>query len=112
MFTDAHLVSPRARRLANRESIFVSPTVELELQFLHEIGSIKYRPDQNLEHLSGESGLLACDRPFHAIIQLATQIRWTRDPFDRIIVAQAGLEKNRLVTNDETILEHYPQACW
>ncbi len=112
MFTSAHLVSPRARRLMNRESIFISPMVEFELQFLHEIGRIQYPPHQILEHLAEKSGLLVCDKPFPAVIQLAIQIQWTRDPFDRIIVAQAGLGKNRLVTSDETILKKYPQAWW
>ena len=112
MFTSAHMVSPRARRLINRESLFISPMVEFELQFLYEIGRIKYPPHQILEHLAEKSGLLVCDKPFLAVIQLAMQIKWTRDPFDRIIVAQAGLGKNRLVTSDETILKRYPHSCW
>jgi PIN domain nuclease of toxin-antitoxin system len=112
MFTSAHMVSPRAQRLINRESIFISPMVELELQYLNEIGRIKYRPNQILEHLTEKSGLLICDKPFSAVIQLAKQIIWTRDPFDRIIVAQAGLGKNRLVTNDEIILKQYPHSYW
>jgi PIN domain nuclease of toxin-antitoxin system len=112
MFTAAHMVSPRARRLINRESIFISPMVQFELQFLYEIGRIKYTPHQILEHLAEKSGLLVCEKPFPSIIQLATQINWTRDPFDRIIVAQASLGKNRLVTSDETILKRYPHSWW
>ena len=32
---------------------------------------------------------------------------WTRDPFDRVITAQAALEQDRLITKDRVILEKY-----
>ncbi len=112
MFTSPQMVSPRARRLINRDSIFISPMVELELQFLFEIRRIKYPPQVILNHLMEKSGLLICDKAFSEVINVAKQIQWTRDPFDRIIVAQASLERNRLVTTDTIIQEHYALACW
>ncbi|MEI9811179.1 MAG: hypothetical protein WDO18_00250 [Acidobacteriota bacterium] len=36
--------------------------------------------------------------------------RWTRDPFDRMIVAQARLAKAHLITRDTIIQTHYPKA--
>jgi PIN domain nuclease of toxin-antitoxin system len=40
------------------------------------------------------------------------EISWTRDPFDRIIVANASLENSILVSKDQSILGHYPFARW
>jgi PIN domain nuclease of toxin-antitoxin system len=37
---------------------------------------------------------------------------WTRDPFDRIIVAQARLRGAPLLTKDRTIQTHHAEAFW
>ena len=37
---------------------------------------------------------------------------WTRDPFDRVIVANAALNGNILISKDQNILEHYIHARW
>lgn len=39
-------------------------------------------------------------------------LSWTRDPFDRIIVAPASLNHNILVTKDQSILKNYENAKW
>jgi len=39
-------------------------------------------------------------------------LSWTRDAFDRLIVAQAALDRAALVTRDRLILKHYPKALW
>jgi PIN domain nuclease of toxin-antitoxin system len=36
----------------------------------------------------------------------ALDVGWTRDPFDRLLVAHARLRRWRLATADATILEH------
>ncbi len=55
-------------------------------------------------------GLQVCDLPFEEVAFQATAESWTRDPFDRIIVAQARLAKAVLVTRDVTILANYNKA--
>ncbi|WP_199317478.1 hypothetical protein [Planktothricoides raciborskii] len=37
---------------------------------------------------------------------------WTRDPFDRLIVAHAAVNNNILLTKDRIILANYAQAQW
>jgi PIN domain nuclease of toxin-antitoxin system len=37
---------------------------------------------------------------------------WGRDPFDRLIVAQAKVNEVVLVTKDETIRSNYGLAVW
>ena len=43
---------------------------------------------------------------------MSIQQDWTRDTFDRLIVAQAKTRDASLLTKDRTILEHYPHAVW
>ena len=40
------------------------------------------------------------------------EIDWTRDPFDRLIVAQAIAADGFLLTKDRTILNHSVAALW
>jgi PIN domain nuclease of toxin-antitoxin system len=39
-------------------------------------------------------------------------LTWTRDPFDRMIAAQAVVADAPLLTADETILDNLPLATW
>ena len=106
------LFSPEARGLINADDLLVSPIVNLELQYLFEIGRVKADGDTILGDLSARLGLGICARPFNAIVGKAVALSWTRDPFDRIIVAQAALGENLLISKDEKILANYTQARW
>lgn len=86
--------------------------VRLELQYLHDIGRINPTVDVIMADLAQRTGLTVCDKPFNDVIEQALQILWTRDPFDRTIVAQASVDNNMLVTADQTIHAHYSQARW
>ena len=37
---------------------------------------------------------------------------WTRDPFDRVIVAQAAARDADLLSRDELIGQYYPRVVW
>jgi PIN domain nuclease of toxin-antitoxin system len=39
-------------------------------------------------------------------------MKWTRDPFDRLITAQAALGESTLLTKDDTIRTNYANAVW
>jgi len=101
-----------ALRLLNEEALLISPMAVLELEFLREIGRITVGAEEVLEELSAKLGLEICRQPFERVAREALQIKWTRDPFDRLIVAQAQLAKERLLTKDEAILKNYPKAMW
>ena len=62
--------------------------------------------------LAGDIGLRVCDLPFRTVVDHALAEHWTRDPFDRMIVANAKAVGALLVTKDERILEHYSRAVW
>lgn len=44
--------------------------------------------------------------------QVAADLSWTRDPFDRLISAHAIVANAPLVTADEVIREHLSLAVW
>ncbi len=105
------LLSKEARRLLNRETEYrISPMVLLELEYLNEIGRIRLGARDVLTRLGPLIGLRVCDRPFQDVALQAASESWTRDPFDRIIVAQARLAKAVLVTRDGNILANYNRA--
>ncbi len=105
-------LSAKVRSYINENDIYISPIVSLELQYLLEVKRITPKPQTVISALSEAIGLNVCDKNFYQIAQCAQQYSWTRDPFDRIIVAQAGLNDNILVTKDQTILTHFEHAVW
>lgn len=106
------LLSDPARAAIERGRLFVSPVVDLELQYLHEIGRISKGPEAVLSALSTEIGLAPDQQPLDKIVARARDLHWTRDPFDRLIVAAALLAGGRLVTKDALIRKHCKAAIW
>lgn len=105
------LFGKEARRLMERETEFrVSPMVLLELDYLREIGRVRSGAREALATLRASIGLRVCGLSFENVALQAASESWTRDPFDRIIVAQARLAKAPLVTRDSDILAHYNKA--
>ena len=86
--------------------------VELELAYLHEISRINCPSSTVLDCLRRDIGLETCQQPFAAVIGAALALDWTRDPFDRIIVAQAAHRESPLLTADQNISRHYSAAIW
>jgi len=84
----------------------ISEFVRLEMQYLHEIGRIKISPDRILAHLAAHADVSLSICPLHSIMEEAMKLRWTRDPFDRMIVANAQAEKAKLITCDDVILKN------
>ncbi len=106
------LLSPRAVKLINTGELGISPMVTLELQYLREIGRLTVRPHAIIQGLTARIGLQVCEGTFSAVVDAALEQTWTRDPFDRMIVAQAALTKSMLITKDQTIRRHYRLARW
>lgn len=96
----------------DRSDLVLSPMAVVELQFLHEIGRAKAPAEEVVAALVERVGLRVSDAPFAQVALAAVDQSWTRDPFDRLIVANAAVERKRLVTSDETVRAHYPRAIW
>lgn len=105
-------LSERVRELINRHEILISPVVRLELQYLFEIQRISEEAQRIVSALEEHIGLKVCDKNFSAIVSRAIRQSWTRDPFDRLIVGNADVNQNILVTKDQSILDNYEKALW
>lgn len=105
-------LSEQAKELINGHDVVISPVVRLELQYLFEIQRITDKANEIVSDLSDRIGLKMCDKNFNTIVSGALDFSWTRDPFDRIIVANAAVNHNILVTKDQNILENYEKAMW
>ena len=105
-------LSEQAKELINSYDILISPVVRLELQYLFEIKRITDNANEIVSDLSDRIGLNICDKSLNTIVSSALGFSWTRDPFDRIIVANAAVNQNILVTKDPRILENYDNAMW
>lgn len=101
-----------AIRLMENNDLLISPMVILELVFLKEIGRLRVEPMLIVNELQTKIGLQICDQNFSSIIFESMDLSWTRDPFDRLIVANALATNARLISKDGTILRHYQEAIW
>lgn len=98
--------------ILERETLAISPIVLLEMVYLGEIGRLRVTAGEILAYLHEAVGLEQDPTPFSAVVARAVGQTWTRDPFDRIIVAQAIAAGTVLLTKDETIRSHYSSARW
>lgn len=106
-------LSARAKHLIEDDrDILISPMVLLELDYLHEVGQTTLASTPVYDYLHQRIDLQVCKKAFADVIQTASQQSWTRDPFDRIITAQAAIDKNSLITKDKIIRDHYEHAVW
>jgi len=105
-------LSELAKSLINAQTSYISPMVRLELKYLYEIGRISELPDPIIADLSHVIGLKICQEDFNQVIGYSLGLDWTRDPFDRLIVAHAAINGKILLTKDTKILANYAQAKW
>ena len=90
--------------------LLISPMVELELQYLYEIGRLSDTPHNIIGDLDGMMGLGIDNVGFHDVVKKSLFIEWTRDPFDRLIAAHCMAKNSTLITKDETILKNFELA--
>jgi len=123
VFLDTHIViwlydalkdkfSRRAAKLINTSETFISPFVILETEYLYEAKKIKVKPSPVVASLNNSIGLRVSDTPLSKIIDVAVTLDWTRDPFDRLLVAEAYIHNAYFVSKDEDIRRHYPLVIW
>jgi PIN domain nuclease of toxin-antitoxin system len=96
----------------NAEPLALSPFVRLELQYLYETGKISVPAQAIIDDLVPKLEMLLTDPPSAQVCEAATMLDWTRDPFDRLISAQALASDMTLVTKDRVIRSHLPLAWW
>ncbi len=104
--------TPYGQELLESEQLTVSPIVQLELTYLHEIGRLKVGGADIVGDLQSRILLYTVNQPLLAVVQAAASLSWTRDPFDRLIVGDALAANCPLLTKDEAIHAKAPLAVW
>jgi len=105
-------LSEAARREIEHNDLLVSPAAILELEYLHEIGRLEPSAAKLMATLNSDLRTKICDIAFPAIVEQALKEKWSRDPFDRLIVAHAKAGNAPLISKDENIRRHYRRAIW
>ena len=101
-----------ARKAIEEQDLMVSPAAILELEFLHEIGRLRPTASKVVSALGDDADLRICEMPFRTVVEQALKESWGRDPFDRLIVANAKANDASLITKDEKIHQHFSRAVW
>ena len=106
-------ISPKADRLLKQADLLFSPMVLVELEYLYEIKRIKRTARDIQIKVEHDLGVRLCDLPFSTVASAALDEKWTRDPFDRLIVANAKANGFAwLISADEEIALHYQRTVW
>lgn len=106
-------LSTAATQHIRNANLLISPAVVLELEFLYEIKRFTLRAQDITRKLEHEVGARVCGLGFAEIVAVSLDEKWTRDSFDRLIVAHAkanGLSP--LVSADRMIHQNYVRAIW
>lgn len=80
--------------------LYISPANLLEIQFLLEARRIRVRLGMRIDNLANDSRWVLDDPPAAAWFNVARELTWTRDPFDRLLAAHARYRGWTLNTGD------------
>ncbi len=105
-------IGKKARIAIEKSEVRISPIVVMELQYLYETGRTNVPAEPVIKELAEAIGLTVCDMDFIDVCFKALEVSWTRDPFDRLIVAHAMLAEAPLITKDRFIRRRYDRALW
>lgn len=86
--------------------------VKLELQYLYDKKRVNAPPDQVINSLKQVLHLNICQKNWLDIVNVALTCDFTRDAFDRLIVAHAMLDNSVLISKDENLTKHYKHCVW
>jgi len=93
-------------------NLYFSPSTLLELEYLYVKKRINASPDSIIGRLEKEIELLESQSTLSDILKHARNLKWTKDPFDRLIVGDTIALEAQLVTSDQLILKNFNQAIW
>ena len=85
--------------------LYLSPISLLELKFLLEVGRLKLDSENALEEIASDSRWTLDNPSLNAVMLAALDIDWTRDSFDRLLVAHANARRWKLATGDRQLKE-------
>lgn len=81
----------------------ISPISFLEIRFLSEVGRLEARMPELMEAVGRDPRFVVDEVPLLALIRHALPLDWTRDPFDRLLVAHSSARRTPFCTLDRRI---------
>jgi PIN domain nuclease of toxin-antitoxin system len=121
VFLDTHVViwlyqgkkvfSEKVRQLLTESDMRISPIVRLEMMMLFEKKKIDH-PVKILTSLKRDFYFDEDRIDFSRLITKSSSLNFTRDPFDRLIVAHALARNSKLVTKHRLIHDKFNGAVW
>lgn len=81
----------------------VSPVSFLEIQFLAEVGRLSVTNPQFINTVSNDRRFIVDDLSLDALVSHSLELDWTRDPFDRLLVAHSLARRVAFCTTDRLI---------
>ena len=85
----------------------VSPVSFLEIQFLAEVGRLSVHNPEFTNRVMEDTRFTVDDIPLATVVRYALPLDWTRDPFDRLLVAHSFARRVALCTTDRGIRSHH-----
>ncbi len=105
--------STEAKSVIRRAELPIWPMVLLELEILYEIQQTNISTRDIHLKIEHELGVRVCGLGISSIVSTAAGEKWTRNPFNRMIVAHAKANGfSALVSADESIRKHYSRTIW
>jgi len=100
---------PRAGPLQEAAGrLYLSPVSLLELKFLLEAGKLSATAAEPLSVVAADPRWQLDSPSADSLFASALPLEWTRDPFDRLLVAHAHCRRWKLATGDRRILAALP----
>jgi len=85
----------------------VSPVSFLEIQFLAEVGRLSVHNPDFTNKVMADARFIVDDISSVVLVRPALELDWTRDPFDRLLVAHSLARHIPLCTTDRLIRLHH-----
>ena len=98
--------------LENATDLRISPAVVMEMQLLFEIGRFTVEPAEILATIQQGFDITVCRTTFMDVARQFIAETWTRDPFDRMIVAHCKVGNSTLLTKDRKIRDNFAGTIW
>jgi PIN domain nuclease of toxin-antitoxin system len=96
--------------IASGQSLLVSPVSLLEIRFLVEARKVRIAERDWEKRIGQDRRFRIDDCRIGDIVTSASELGFTRDPFDRLIAGHAIARGYRLATADDLLLQHLPRA--
>lgn len=98
------------RELIRNGVLLIPAIVELELNYLYEIGRFNYPGREQVARVLEDYASSLDLTNLSILAKESSKFKWTRDPFDRLIMATSRVNNAKLLTTDRELVANYELA--